>query len=150
VHIFIVIHYQIELTKLITSLNSVTQKSSFTVIVHGLLLLHLCVNKTNKYLFTFKNQKNEKANSNRNTDSKWWWSKVQLITINSKTLFNSKNQKNEKANSNRNTDSKRWRTKVQLITINSNNITQLSKTKKMKKLTATETQTVNGGGLKFN
>jgi hypothetical protein len=59
-----------------------------------------------------KPKQNEKANSNRNSDSKWWWVEIQLITD---KLFS-----------------------------------QIKKPSKMKKLTATETQTVNGGGTKFN
>jgi len=66
------------------SLNSVRQKSSNTVIVHGLLLPHLCVIKTSKYFFIpiaigTKTKQNEKANSNRNTDRKWRWLQDELI-----------------------------------------------------------------------
>jgi hypothetical protein len=87
----------------------VRKKSLDTVIVRTFLSPHLCIDKTSKYLSQFKTKKNEKANSNRNTDSKWWWVEIQLI--NGHLFF-----------------------------------FKLKKPNKMKKLTATETQTVNGGG----
>ncbi len=62
---------------------------------------------------------------------------------------NQKTKQNEKANNNRNTNSKWWWCETQLIA-SDHHFSNQKTFQKMKKLTATETQTVNGGGFRMN